>query len=613
MPAEPRTAVATVCLSGALEDKLAAAATAGFDGVEIFEPDLVASPMSPGEVRLRCADLGLSIDLYQPFRDLDSTDDDRLAANHRRAEHKFDVMRALGTDTVLVCSSVAPDAVADPDRLAGQLHGLADRAAERGLRLAYEALAWGRHVDTWEASWDVVRRADHPALGLCLDSFHVLSRTSETDGIAGLPGEKIFFLQLADAPVLSMDVLQWSRHHRLFPGQGGFDLPRFLAAVLDAGYAGPLSLEVFNDVFRQADPVRTAVDGHRSLLALAEATAAGGAGTDPVGGPAPAVEGTAFVEIATGGEDPALDDALTALGFARTGHHLTKPVDRWEQGRARILVNRAEGPAAAISALAVESADPPAAARRAARLGAPRLARAHGPAEADLPAVTAPDGTALFFCRPGVDADWSGDFRATGGTGEGLGVTAVDHVGLAQPFDHFDEATLFYRAVLGLQPGSAGEFAAPFGLVRSRALADPARRVRLALTVSLLRRGEWAPGIPEPQYIALAVDDVVTAARAARAAGAPLLGIPDNYYDDLAARVDLPPERLAAYRELGVLHDQGPSGAYLQVCTEVLAGRIFVALVQRVGDDDGYGWTDTPVRMSAHRRQRLARRALTAG
>ena len=613
MPADPRTAVATVCLSGALEDKLAAAATAGFDGVEIFEPDLVASPMSPGEVRLRCADLGLSIDLYQPFRDLDSTDDDRLAANHRRAEHKFDVMRALGTDTVLVCSSVAPDAVADPDRLAGQLHGLADRAAERGLRLAYEALAWGRHVDTWEASWDVVRRADHPALGLCLDSFHVLSRTSEIDGIAEIPGEKIFFLQLADAPVLSMDVLQWSRHHRLFPGQGGFDLPRFLAAVLDAGYAGPLSLEVFNDVFRQADPVRTAVDGHRSLLALAEATAAGGAGTDPVGGPAPAVEGMAFVEIATGGDDPALDDALTALGFARTGHHLTKPVDRWEQGRARILVNRAAGPSAAISALAVESADPPAAARRAARLGAPRLARAHGPAEADLPAVTAPDGTALFFCRPGVDADWSGDFRATGRTGEGLGVTAVDHVGLAQPFDHFDEATLFYRAVLGLQPGSAGEFAAPFGLVRSRALADPARRVRLALTVSLLRRGEWAPGIPEPQYIALAVDDVVAAARAARAAGAPQLGIPDNYYDDLAARVDLPPDRLAAYRELGVLHDQGPAGAYLQVCTEVLAGRIFVALVQRVGDDDGYGWTDTPVRMSAHRRQRLARRALTPG
>ncbi|MHC1558936.1 TIM barrel protein [Actinomycetospora sp. C-140] len=611
MPADPRTAVATVCLSGALDDKLAAAAAAGFDGVEIFEPDLVASPMSPGEVRLRCADLGLSIDLYQPFRDLDSTDEARLAANHRRAEHKFEVMRALGTDTVLVCSSVGADAVADPDRLAAQLHGLADRAAEQGLRLAYEALAWGRHVNTWDASWDVVRRADHPALGLCLDSFHVLSRTTEVDGIADVPGEKIFFLQLADAPVLAMDVLQWSRHHRLFPGQGGFDLPRFLAAVLRAGYRGPLSLEVFNDVFRQADPVRTAADAHRSLLALAEATAARGAGTDPVGGPAPAVEGTAFVEIATSGAEPALDDTLAALGFARTGHHRTKPVDRWEQGGARVLVNRSGERATAVGALAVESADPSAAARRAARLGAPPLPRSRGPAEADLPAVTAPDGTALFFCRPGVDADWAGDFRATGETAAGIGVRGIDHVGLAQPFDHFDEATLFYRAVLGLTPGSAGEFAAPFGLVRSRALADPARRVRLALTVSLLRRGEWAPGVPEPQYVALAVDDVVAAARAARAAGAPLLAMPDNYYDDLAARVELPSDRLAAYRELGVLHDQGPDGAYLQVCTEVLAGRVFLALVQRLGDDDGYGWADAPVRMSAHRRQRLARRALT--
>src|SRR5205085_2723027 len=84
------------------------------------------------------------------------------------------------------------------------------------------------------------------------------------------------FLQLADAPQLRMDVLQWSRHHRLFPGQGAFDLPGFLGAVLAAGYAGPLSLEVFNDVFRQSDPARTAVDAMRSLLWLEESLAARG-------------------------------------------------------------------------------------------------------------------------------------------------------------------------------------------------------------------------------------------------------------------------------------------------------------------------------------------------
>lgn len=593
-----RTAIATVCLSGALEDKLAAAASAGFDGVEIFEPDLVASPLPPGEVRLRCADLGLSVDLYQPFRDLDSTVPDRFAANLRRAERKFDVMEELGADTVLVCSSVADDAVEDLDPLAEQLRELAERAGARGLRIAYEALAWGRHVNTYDRSWEAVRRADHPALGLCLDSFHILSRGSDPAGIAAIPGEKLFFLQLADAPHLSMDVLQWSRHHRLFPGQGAFDLPGFLAPVLAAGYSGPLSLEVFNDVFRQADPARAAVDAHRSLLALAEATAPAAAGP-----PAPAVRGHAFVELSA---DDSLSPVLAALGFARTGQHRTKPVERWEQGSARILVNRSGSPAA-VGALAVESADPSGAAHRAMWLDATRLPRERGPAEADLAAVTAPDGTALFFCRTGSEEDWTGDFVPTGETAQGIGVTAIDHVGLAQPFDHFDEAVLFYRSVLGLEPAADGEFAAPFGLVRSRAVADAERRVRLALTVSLLRRGEWAPGVSEPQYVALAVDDVVAAARAARAAGAPLLAIPDNYYADLAARLDLPAERIAEYRELGVLHEENPDGAYLQVCTEVLGGRVFLALVQRLGEYDGYGWTDAPVRMAAHRRRRLAR------
>ena len=85
-------------------------------------------------------------------------------------------MEALGTDLVLVCSSVSPDAVDDDDRIAEQLHTLAERAAARGMRVSYEALAWGRHVNTYDRSWEIVRRADHPALGLCVDSFHILSR-----------------------------------------------------------------------------------------------------------------------------------------------------------------------------------------------------------------------------------------------------------------------------------------------------------------------------------------------------------------------------------------------------------------------------------------------------
>ena len=81
-------ALATVCIFAALEDKLDAAASAGFDGVEIFEPDVVAAPFSAAQVRSRCADIGLSIDRGHPFRDYDGAHPEVLEANLHRTDHQ---------------------------------------------------------------------------------------------------------------------------------------------------------------------------------------------------------------------------------------------------------------------------------------------------------------------------------------------------------------------------------------------------------------------------------------------------------------------------------------------------------------------------------------------
>ena len=101
-----RTSIATVCLSGTLVEKLHAAASAGFDGVEVFEPDLVASPASPEEVAALARRLGLSLDLYQPFRDAEGVTDDEFESVLHRARAKFELMQRLGIDTMLVCSNV---------------------------------------------------------------------------------------------------------------------------------------------------------------------------------------------------------------------------------------------------------------------------------------------------------------------------------------------------------------------------------------------------------------------------------------------------------------------------------------------------------------------------
>ena len=271
-------------------------------------------------------------------------------------------MEQLGADTLLVCSNVSPEAIDDDDLAAEQLHVLAERAAAHGLRIAYEALAWGRHVDEYDHAWRIVKAADHPALGTCLDSFHILSRGTGLDAIADI--DKVFYVQLADAPYLGMDVLQWSRHHRCFPGQGAFDLPDFLRRVLETGYDGPLSLEVFNDVFRQADPNRTAIDAMRSLLQLEDRLPA-----------SPALDGFAFVEIGVDGHTaPETEELLRTLGFAHAGPHRSKPVQLWQHGDIRIVVNHGVGDDdPEVVAVAVSSQDPRGvgrARRGAARTGA---------------------------------------------------------------------------------------------------------------------------------------------------------------------------------------------------------------------------------------------------
>src|SRR5438445_11613008 len=263
-----RKSIATVSMSGTLKEKLEAIAAARFDGYELFENDLLYFNGSPAEVASLSADLGLTCELYQPFRDFEGVPDPLFRRNLDRAERKFDVMGALAAQLMLVCSNTSPQVIADEERMAAQLYELAERAAKRNLRIGFEALAWGRLVNLWSQAWSIVKRANHPHLGLILDSFHTLSLRDDPSGIAKLPGDKIFFMQLADAPLLAMDVLQWARHYRSFPGQGQFDLENFFEQVLRAGYTGPMSLEVFNDLFREAPNRRTAVDAMRSLLYL---------------------------------------------------------------------------------------------------------------------------------------------------------------------------------------------------------------------------------------------------------------------------------------------------------------------------------------------------------
>jgi len=616
MPTFPRLprSIATVCLSGNLLDKLEAAAAAGFEGVEIFENDLLTYEGSPADIRRLAEDLGLSITIFHPFRDFEAMPEPQRARNLDRAERKFDVMQALGTDLVLVCSNTQEAAIDDDARAAEDLRRMAERAAQRGLRVGYEALAWGRHVSRWRHAWEIVKAADHPALGLIVDSFHTLSLGDNPTGIGDLPGEKIFFVQLADAPRLSMDVLSWSRHFRNFPGQGDLDVGGFLREVARSGYKGPVSLEVFNDDFRAAPARLNARDALRSLV-LVESEAGMTELPD-----APRCDGFAFLEFAVDDTSRrALGAFLETLGFRLAGRHRSKDVVLFRQGGINLILNAEQDSAAAehfqlhgpsVCAMALKVDDAGRAMARARALLCSEWQEQRGVDERALPGIRASDGTLILLIGPDDlgegSTSWENDFHMLPEEAPAAALTSIDHVAQALPTGSMNSFVLFWRAVFGLEPQPLWEIADPQGLIRSRAMVSADGALRLPLNISESRQtstGRFVTAFAGAgvHHVAFETADIFAAVRALRARGAATLPVPPNYYDDLGARWGLEDAVLAELRAHDVLYDRDAGGELFHVYSRAFENRFFFEVIERRGAV-GFGAANASVRMAAQAR-----------
>ncbi len=613
-----RKCIATVALSGTLPDKLEAAAAVGFDGVEIMESDLLTFDGSPADVRHICEDLGLVIDLYQPFRDFEAMPEPQRARNIDRAERKFDVMQALGTDLTLVCSNTQAAAISDDSRAAADLAEMAERAARRGLRVGYEALSWARHVTRWGHAWRIVQQAAHPALGLIVDSFHTLSLGDDPTGIAQVPPEKLFFVQMADAPKLSLDVLSWSRHFRNFPGQGDLDVTGFMRAVLASGYAGPLSLEVFNDEFRAAPARLVARDGLRSLI-LNEAEASDGA---PLAD-APVLDGVEFLEFAvdeTAGRE--LAQFLRTLGFHHAGRHRSKSVDLYRQGGVKLVLNAEQDSAAAehfqlhgpsVCAVAIRVDNAARTLDRARALLCPEWQEPIGAGERRIPAVRAPDGTLVYLLQSeaGGCSFWEDDFELREPGGEPANLTEIDHVVLAVQAGRMATYVLFWRGLFGLVPQPQFDTPDPYGLVHSRALVSPGGKVRMVLNASESRATATGRFVSfyagaGVHHVAFSTPDITSIAEQFAALHAPLLSLPVNYYDDLSARWGLDDAELTALERHGLLYDREGEGEFRHLYTGAFHDRFFFEAVERRAGYAGFGAANAAVRAAAQARQHLA-------
>ena len=266
----------TISLAGPLAAKLAAIREAGFGQVMLAARDLVGHAGGWRAAVQEVQSSGLRVTGFQVLRDFEGLSGHLHDYKVEIARSMLQMCAALGSPVLLACSSTSPHASADRDAIARDLRKLAMMALPLGIKVAFEGLSWGRHLNDLVGAWDVVRRADCPNLGVGIDSYHSFATETPLDALAEVDAERIFLVQLSDfmwARVPTPEERkETARTFRVFPGEGVHSeaLQRLVIALAAKGYRGDYSFEVFNDDYVQLPLETVAERARRSAAWLAE-------------------------------------------------------------------------------------------------------------------------------------------------------------------------------------------------------------------------------------------------------------------------------------------------------------------------------------------------------
>jgi sugar phosphate isomerase/epimerase len=266
----------TITPAGSLEAKLRAIRAAGFTQVMLNAGDIVGHPGGEAAAIAAVRASGLRVTGFQVLRDFEGLSGHLHAYKVDIAKAMLEMCHDLGARVLLVCSSTSAHATSETPALIRDLQKLAMLAVPYGIRIAYEALSWGRSVSEYTRAWDLVAEADRSNLGLAIDSFHILATGTSREPLEEVVAEKIFLVQLADfmwREIRSREErIDTARHFRVFPGEGvhSAEVAGLVRTLDRLGYRGDYSFEVFNDDYTQLPQAVVAERARRSVKWLTD-------------------------------------------------------------------------------------------------------------------------------------------------------------------------------------------------------------------------------------------------------------------------------------------------------------------------------------------------------
>jgi len=246
-----------------LMDKIDAAAAAGFQALELWNPDVFAYLEGGGklsEVQDRLRSRGLTVPSMIAIMGFIGNEapgrEERLGEARRRMEQARD----LGAPFIVASP---PMERADLARCGADYAELLALGREIGIRPAMEFLGFVEHVNSIATAREIMERAGDPSATIVIDWFHMVrgdGRETIREDLRALKAEQIAIVHLDDVPY-QKPFSEMTDGDRVYPGDGNIHIDELFGILREIGYAGPVSLELFNEELWAQDPYQVAKTG----------------------------------------------------------------------------------------------------------------------------------------------------------------------------------------------------------------------------------------------------------------------------------------------------------------------------------------------------------------
>ncbi|MGI9469079.1 MAG: sugar phosphate isomerase/epimerase family protein [Rubripirellula sp.] len=259
-----------------IEEQVDLTAKAGYDGIEPWIRDIqqyVDDGGSVADLKKKISDSGLTVDSAIGFANWIVDDPDARAKGLEQAKREMALVKEIGGGRVAAPPVGAHRGDSTPPPLpviAERYRALLEVGEQVGVVPQLELWGFSPTLNKLSELAYVSAGAGHPDACVLPDFYHIYKGGNDFASLGMIEASRMHCFHMNDYPN-DPPLAEIADKHRVFPGDGVCPLPKIIRQLIDHGFTGTFSLELFNPEYWERDPAEVASEGLEKSRAVVQA------------------------------------------------------------------------------------------------------------------------------------------------------------------------------------------------------------------------------------------------------------------------------------------------------------------------------------------------------